>query len=175
MSQDESAYKRIDKLLASGIALHVITHEPLTKKEKARLMSSRNEQMIAYIFMGILLVGVPFLASEEELAWLYKILIATGVFLGYGTLVVLVYKKMNRVYNQSGKEVIKGFVTAKNAERKEKSTNYTLMVGTQEINVTTGVFAHYQVGDAGEFHRFSGWGTVLLSHRKIDGASILPR
>jgi len=173
MNQDESAYKRIDELFASGIALHVITNEPLTKKDKAQLMRARNEQMIAYIFMGILLVGVPFLASEEDLAWHYKIMIATGVFLGYGTLVVLVYRKMNRAYNQSSKEVIKGFVTAKNAERKEKSTHYSLMVGTKEISVTVGVYAHYQIGDAGEFHRFSDWGTVLLSHRKIDGASIL--
>jgi len=175
MNQNESALKRIEELLASGNALHVITNEPLTQKDKAKLMSARNEQMIAYIFLGLLLVGVPFLASEEELNWNYKIIIATGVFISYGTLVVLVYIKMNRTYDKSSKEVIKGFVTFKNAERKEKSTHYSLTIGTIELNVTSGVYSHYQVGDAGEFHRFSGWGTVLLSHRKIDGAGLWPK
>jgi len=175
MSQDESAFKRIEELLASGIALHVLTQEPLNKKDKAQLMSARNGQMIAYTLMSVCLVGVPFLASEEELARFYKIIIASGVFLGMGTLLVLLYKKMNLAYNQSGKEVIKGFIISKNAERKEKSTHYSLMVGTEKINVTVGVFAHYQVGDAAEFQRFSKWGTILLSHKKIDGAGLLPQ
>ena len=175
MSQDQSAYQRIDELLASGTTLHSITQEPLTKKDRAQLMSARNDQMIGYVFMGILLVGVPFLASDEDLTWVSKIIIASGVFIGYGTLVVLVYLKMNRAYKQSSKEIIKGFITSKNAERKEKNTHYSLMVGTEEINVTVGVYAHYQIGDAAEFHRFSKWGAVLLSHKKIDGAGLLPQ
>lgn len=175
MTQEQSAYQRIDELLASGIALHTITHEPLTKKDRAQLMSARNDQMIAYIFMGILLVGVPFLAPDEELAWVYKIMIATGVFLGYGTLIVVVSVKMNRAYNQSSKEIIKGFVISKNAVRKEKDTHYSLMIGKEEFNVSMGIYAYYHVGDAAEFHRFSKWGTVLLSYKKIDGAGLLPQ
>lgn len=170
-----SANERIEELLASGIALHVITQEPLTKKDKAQLMKARNEQMIAYALMSVCLVGVPFLASEEELAWLYKIIIVSGVFLSMGTLLVLLYKKINRAYSQNNKAVIKGFITSKNAERTEKNTYYSLRVGTEEINVPVGVYAHYHVGDAAEFHRFRKWGTVLLSHRKIDGAGLLPK
>jgi hypothetical protein len=173
MTQDQSAYQRIDELLASGTALHSITQEPLTKKDIAQLMSARNDQMIGYLFMGILLVGVPFLAADEDLTWVSKIIIATGVFVGYGTLVVLVYLKMNRAYKQSSKEIIKGFITSKNAERKEKNTHYSLMIGKEEFNVSLGIYAYYQVGDAAEFHRFSKWGTVLLSHKKIDGAGLL--
>lgn len=161
----------MNEMKAAGKPLHVEYEEPLSKKEQASFQRTTYDQMGMYAFLGIMLVGVPFLAKENELSFTYQIVIATAIFIGYGTLVILVFIKMRRAY-RSSKRVIKGFITAKSAEQKKQNTYYSLTVGSNELGVDYQVYDHYEIGDAGVFYYFNNWGSQLLSHAKIEDSDL---
>lgn len=168
---DAKDQDRINQLKSSGSPLHVEYVEPLSKKEKASFNGTMYEQMGMYVIMGIILVGAPFLADADELSDKNQIIVASAIFVGYSTLVILAFIKMRRAYSSS-KLVIKGFITSKAAEQKKQNTYYSLTVGNKEIGVDYGVYRQYKIGDAGVFYYFNSWGSRLLSHSKIEDNDI---
>jgi len=159
---------RIRELLAAGTPLHVLRHEPLTREEQRELQMSGYQQMALYIFMGVCIVGVPFLASEEELSRPYKYLISGALLFGYGWLLLAVYRKMQAAY-AGPKEVITGFITSKERERMKRGYAHYITVGKDKlVAVESGAYHRYQIGDAVEVHEFTKWGNVVFRHKKID-------
>jgi hypothetical protein len=164
---------RLSEMLAAGTPLYVVREEPMTEEERKPLLASGRQQMAMYVLMGIGIVGVPFLASAEELSDFYKYLISSALLLGYGWLIIAAYRKMQKGY-AAPKKVISGFVTAKSRKPMKRGYAHELTIGKdQVIPVTTGMYHRYEVGDAVECHLFSGWGTVLLGLYPIE--SELPR
>lgn len=159
---------RIRELLANGTPLHVVRYEPLTTEERKELQMSGYQQMALYVFMGACIIGVPFLASEEELSRPYKYLISSVLLLGYGGLLLAVHKKMQAAYAKP-KEVITGFITAKERERMKKGYAHYITVGKDQlVKVDTGAYHRYAIGDAVECHTFTEWGVVVFSHKLVD-------
>ena len=167
MEQDPSS-DRIRELLSRNIPLHVVRKEPLTPGERKQLYASGFRQVVLYILMGACIVGVPFLATEEELSMNSRYLIASGLFVSYTTLLVLLVIRMRQAYAKP-KQVITGFITAKSRQPMKRGYAHFITLGKDRvIQVDTGSFHRYQLGDAVECHMFSGWGTVVFSHRLVD-------
>jgi len=159
---------QMHELLAAGKPLHVVRQEPMTPEERKQLQQSGNQQMGMYLLLGVCLVGWPFLVTEEELSAISKNSIAIGTFLAYGTLLVLVYLKMQKAYSKP-KEVITGFITAKSREKMKRGYAHFITIGKdQVIRIDTGAWHRYAIGEAVECHVFSGWGTVVFSHQPVE-------
>jgi hypothetical protein len=160
---------KMREMQAAGKPLCIKREEPMTPEERKEVGSGAYYQMFMYLVMGVGLCGVPFLANEDELTMFQKNLISTLIFVGYGTLVVMVYKKMQAAYHGT-KDVIMGFVTEKSSEQLKKGGRYYyLHIGADElVSVELSVYQQYAVGDAIEVHEFNNWGHVLLSHRRIE-------
>jgi hypothetical protein len=167
MEMDETSV-RIRELLASGKPLHITRQEPTTKEERKVLQRAGYSQMGLYLILGVCIVGVPFLANEDELSKNYQYGIAAGLLLAYGTLLVLVFVRMRQAYAKS-KNVITGFITAKSREPMKQGYAHFITLGKDQIiRIDTGSWHRYAIGDAVECHVFSNWGTVVLSHKPVE-------
>lgn len=157
------------ELQTAGKPLHTKREEPMTAEERKEVSGGVYYQMFMYLILGVGLVGFPFLAKEDELNMFQKYLISSLIFLGYGTLIVMVYKKMQAAYNGT-KDVVMGFVTEKSREQLKKGgVCCFLTIGVDfPVQVELSVYRQYEVGDAIEVHEFSNWGHVLLSHKRLE-------
>lgn len=166
--QHEDWLIKMREIQAAGKPLVAIREEPMTAAEKKEVGNGAYYQMFMYLLLGVGLVGFPFLAKEEELSKFYKYLISTLIFVGYGTLIVLVYLKMRKAYNGT-KDVITGFITEKAKEPAKKGYHYYFTIGADKlISVNINQYQQYQVGDAVEAHQFNNWGHVLLSIQRVE-------
>jgi hypothetical protein len=159
---------KMSEMQTAGKPLVAVREVPMTAEEKKLVGNGAYYQMFMYLLLGVGLVGFPFLAKEDELTKFQQYLISSLIFVGYGTLVVMVFLKMRKAYNGT-KDVITGFITEKSKESAKRGYHYYFTIGADKlIEVNINEYQQYQVGDAVEAHEFNNWGHVLLSIKRIE-------
>jgi hypothetical protein len=166
MTPTETLQDKMASVLESGKSLHVESTGLMTDEDRHLLRYSRYQQMGAYHLFGIVLTGFIFLPFSDAPALSIQIVISVAIFMSYYTLLLVLYKRMTRVF-AGEKRIIQGLITAKWLG--QTRTGYGLTVGTVEIGVTPDVYRSYRIGDAVEVHQFTSWGHFVVQHRMLEG------
>ena len=139
----------------------------MSAEEKGRLKTKKYQQVGLYTLWGMAMAASPFLFKElDHQTMITSASIIAAILTG---LMVWLWKRMSHLFNIAEKEIIKGFITAKTADRGSKTTYYYFTIGTEDVHVDTDVFGEYRLGDAVEFEMFTSWGIEVLAHRKVEG------
>jgi hypothetical protein len=62
--------------------------------------------------------------------------------------------------------------TATAADDVNGKPHHWLYIGDRKVKVEMEIFRTYDIGNAVEFHLFERFGTVILHHKKLEGAGV---
>jgi hypothetical protein len=121
--------------------------------------------------IGLIVVAIIFLMSMRQLA---KFAASGSVVAILLAILLAINKRMNRMFENGNKTVVRGVVTKKNigVDDDNDKAYYWIYIGERKVKVETEIYLTYDVGNAVEFHLFDRFGTVILHHEKVEGAGI---